>query len=302
MPARSLRTATTLKPASVNRRVPARSCPAPSSTISRPPGASRARRGCRDGAVGVEAVGAAVERQARIVVAHFRRRARRCRRARYKAGSKRSGRTGRCSAVGDIAGDESAARRRARCRSALARAQRRARPALMSVPMPVAFGNSCSSASSSAPEPVPMSRMRKLLQPQAAASTRNRAPLRRRSRFPAAAPARPASTSSGRLQNSLRPRMRATGSRLRRRAAQRRDRVDSRAPRAARSRLRDQLRARSSCSACASRMRASASGVVDAGGAEAVRHQAHAPRRPMAPALQPGNEPHCAPSAASNSA
>ena len=89
---------------------------------------------------------------------------------------------------------------------------------LTSVPMPAAFGSSVSSASSSAPEPVPRSAMR---------SARLRGP-------PSSIAASAASTTvsvsgrgtsvaslsrSGRPQNSLTPRMRATGSRSSRRAA-----------------------------------------------------------------------------------
>ena len=65
--------AATVNPALVNSALTAASWPVPSSTISRPPGASRPGASRRDGAVSVKPVVAAVERWRRVVVAHLRR-------------------------------------------------------------------------------------------------------------------------------------------------------------------------------------------------------------------------------------
>ena len=154
--------------------------------------------------------------------------------------------------------------------------------------MPVAFGISLSSASSSAPEPVPMSSMRKRL----AAASRRAERASSAASTTVSVSGRGTSTSgvrpSGRLQNSLRPRMRATGSRLSRRAASGKTAVDlARLEQAVA--LRHQLRRGRGCSACASRMRASASAYSMPSSAEVSRQQ---PQRlgDRGAGLQPRND------------
>ena len=98
----------------------------------------------------------------------------------------------------------------------MSRAQRSAAK-LISVPTPNAFGSSESSARSSAPEPVPRSAMRsarhlRSSQSTAVSAASTTVSVSGRGRRVSAL------TLSGRPQNSLRPRRRATGSRASRRA------------------------------------------------------------------------------------
>ena len=116
----------------------------------------QSRRLSRNGAIAVEAIGAAVERAPRIV-------------------PDLGGQQGDVAArdIGRVADHEIEGPVSAAPKSQAANAAREARPRrpalsraaasasrLMSVPMPVAFGSSVSSAISSAPEPVPRSAMR----------------------------------------------------------------------------------------------------------------------------------------------
>ncbi len=133
--------------------------PMPSSTTSVPLGREQAPRVGGDRAIAVEPVGAAVERAARIEVAHLRRERRDLAASRHRADWRRRDRRRPPSAAAVVAGDEAARVRKAE-RAALSRAQRERARALMSVPTPTRAGSSRSSASSSAPEPVPRSAMR----------------------------------------------------------------------------------------------------------------------------------------------
>ena len=72
-PLRSGRGSDAASPAAANSAVTGSAWPTPSSTISRPPGASNAGAARRDRAIEIEPVAAAVERKARIEVAHVRR-------------------------------------------------------------------------------------------------------------------------------------------------------------------------------------------------------------------------------------
>ena len=139
----------------------------------------------------------------------------RFRRWRCKAGSTRRGRTARRA--------RGRHRRRRMCSARRARAGRRCRArrssaaTLMSVPTPARWAIRVSIASNSAPEPVPMSRTRSVLHARArrAASSALSTTVSVSGRGTSTAGV----TRKGRLQNSLRPRMRATGSRASRRAA-----------------------------------------------------------------------------------
>ena len=190
-----------------------------------PCGASEPRRSAGSKrAIGVEPVGAAVERQARIVVAHLARQARDFAAAGHRADWRRSGRTGRRAPR---------AQSPTRISARLAEAERLdigarhpAAPWLRSTPSPRAAGNSLSSAHSSAPEPTPRSSTRKGSPRRAAKAP---APPRRSSPFRGA----------GRAH---RARSRAKGSRIRagrrcatavRRRARRRSRESLRARAAA---------------------------------------------------------------------
>ena len=101
-------------------------------------------------------------------------------------------------------------------RSAFACATSKA-AALISLPVPTALGSSLSSASSSAPDPVPISRMRNFSVCKASRTTASSV-----ASITVSVSGRGTSTAGLtcrlRLQNSLRPKIRATGSRLSRRS------------------------------------------------------------------------------------
>ena len=130
----------------------------PSSTTRIPSGSKDARCIRDHRAIAIEPVSAAVEREPRIVVANFRLQPR-------DLAARDIGR------VGNDEIERRRARPRQNRRRQNARAIRKPRraalsraiasaPALISVPTPVAFGNSSKSASRSAPVPVPKSAMR----------------------------------------------------------------------------------------------------------------------------------------------
>ena len=163
--------------------------PMPSSSTRTPSGASSRSGIGGDGAIGIEAVLAAVEREPRIEVAHLRR--------------QRGDVVGRD--IGRIGDDEiepaaRAPRRSRRRRRRRARTGRGARRCCARSRSPPGCGrcrrrwrcgSSDSSASSSAPEPMPRSAMRSARE-RGPLRRRRRAPPRPRSRCPAAAPAPPA--------------------------------------------------------------------------------------------------------------
>ncbi len=158
MPAKSSRAAATVNPALVNS---ARTAGFLAGAQLHDQPAARRQQAARlrgDGAVTIKPIRAAIERNRRVVVAHFRRERWRYPRARCRAGWTRRDRTGP-QRQRRYRRRRSVQRAAKPLRSALARAMSKA-AVLMSVPMPVALGNSLSSASSSAPEPVPMSRIR----------------------------------------------------------------------------------------------------------------------------------------------
>ncbi len=118
---------------------------------------------------------------------------------------------------GIVAGDECRARRESQLNWALSRAVRSA-ATLMSVPTPNAFGNSDNSASRIAPEPVPRSAMRSgesRLDPARKISSAASTTVSVSGRGTSVA----GESRSGKPQNSLRPRIRATGSPAMRRFA-----------------------------------------------------------------------------------
>ena len=173
-------------PAARNNAATAASWPMPSSTTRWPLGAS-SRRACRrNGAIGSRVRRCRRRARGADRVAHLRR-------ERRDVAARDVGRVGddeierRRQRRAEVAGDEMRARAKPERAGVVAR-DRASAAALMSVPTPVAFGNSVSSASSSAPEPVPRSTMRsaRLRGPPRRA---RRAPPRPRSRCPAAAPA-----------------------------------------------------------------------------------------------------------------
>ena len=178
------------EPRGRNNAPTASSWPTPSSTTSMPPGASRRRASRGDRPIGIKPVRAAIERAARIEVAHLGRERIDIAASRYTAGSTRSDRTVTQSAAAKVAGDEcravarpSAAALRARSHErarARCRCRRRTRSAIRAA-----------ARAGSRREPVPRSAMRSAASRGPSHRSR-RAPLRRRFRSPAAAPASPA--------------------------------------------------------------------------------------------------------------
>ena len=192
MPARSRRGALVNGQACLREqsRSPCRTWPCPSSTIKTACSASKRRRVARDGAIGIQAVGAAIER----AVADRGRappvRARDLVASRYRADLTRSRSNGPRSAAPKSQHDEMRTRRRSRCRCALLRAMLERLDADVGADRRPRSAIPTTARASSAPEPVPMSSMRSFSCLQAAASSASRAPPRPRFRFPAAAPAR----------------------------------------------------------------------------------------------------------------
>ena len=134
------------------------SWPKPNSKIRKPPGCRRGRRLLRSAAaMTVEAVGAAEERDRRLVVAHLRLQRRRDRPRARREGSRRSGRTVRSSAARAGRRATNATRSATPCRAGVRGARPRARRARCRWRRRRARGRSCASATARQPLPVPMS-------------------------------------------------------------------------------------------------------------------------------------------------
>ena len=185
MPDRSCRTAPIASPSAANKTLDVALLPGPDLDHQMAAGASRRARVGGDRPIGRKAVGAAVERMARIVVAHLGGERRNL--ARRDVGRVRHHEIERAGEPAAVIAHEKL-RAIGKAEPLALRARDVERIAAMSVPTPRAFGSSDSSASRIAPEPVPRSAMRNGR--VRSAPIKRRARARPPSRFPAAAPAR----------------------------------------------------------------------------------------------------------------